>query len=151
MRLYIDTSVINGLLVKGCLRIKEATLDFFKIAVRPPFVMHISELVIAEIKRTVDIKLRRQLLGIINEYSFDILPVTEEAQILGNQYIKEKVIPAKYLPDALHIATAVTHNIHVLVSWNFAHMVKHQTRIAVNAINLKLDYPQIDICSPEEV
>ncbi|MFZ2356879.1 MAG: PIN domain-containing protein [Candidatus Omnitrophota bacterium] len=151
MRLYIDTSVINGLLVEDRLRIKEATQVFFRLAAKPPFVMHISELVAAEIKRTADIKLRGQLLNIVNEYAFEILPVTEEAQILSKEYIKEKIIPAKYLPDALHIATAVTHNIRVLVSWNFAHMVKHQTRIAVNATNLRLDYPQIDICSPEEV
>lgn len=52
---------------------------------------------------------------------------------------------------ALHIATAVVHNIPVLVSWNFAHIVKHRTRVEVNRINQAMGHPPIDLCTPEEV
>ena len=151
MRIYIDTSVINGLFADDRPWIRQSTENFFKITDHPPFIVYISELVAAEIERTKNIGLRRRLIGVIDKYSLEMLPATEEAQELGERYVKERIIPVKYRPDAVHIAAAVVHNIPVLVSWNFAHIVRHQTRIAVNNLNRKLGYPQIDICSPEEV
>ena len=151
MRIYIDTSVINGIFADDRPWIKQATENFFKMTSRPPFSVYISELVAAEIERTKDSRKRNQLINIVDRYSFELLPATKEAQDLAMSYIKGKIIPAKYLPDAVHIATAVVHNIPLLVSWNFSHIVKHRTRVEVNTINQKLGYPQIDICSPEEV
>jgi len=72
-------------------------------------------------------------------------------RILGNQYVKQRIIPKKYLADALHIAIATVYNIPVLVSWNFEHMVKLKTKIEVNKINRENNYPQINIVSPMEV
>jgi predicted nucleic acid-binding protein len=151
MRIYIDTSVINGVFADDVPWVKQITENFFRLTAKPPFVIYISELVAAEIERTKDIQKRKQLIDVISKYSFEMLPATKEAQVLGEKYVKEKIIPAKYLPDAIHIATASVHNIPVLVSWNFSHIVKHQTRIKVNHINQRLGYPQIDICSPEEI
>lgn len=87
----------------------------------------------------------------IEQYDVELLPVTEEAQQLAKRYVADKIIPARYLPDALHIATAVVHNIPILVSWNFEHIVKHRTRVEVNRINQTMGYPTIDLCTPEEV
>jgi hypothetical protein len=38
-----------------------------------------------------------------------------------------------------------------LVSWNMSHIVKLKTKIMVNEINKKSGYPEIYICTPEEV
>ena len=43
------------------------------------------------------------------------------------------------------------HELGVLVSWNFEHLVKLKTRVGVNGLNRLLGYREIEIVSPEEV
>ena len=150
MRIYLDTSVINGL-YSNDERIQSITKDFFRSAQFGHFTLYGSETVSIEIKNTPDIEKRKLLIDVMGEYSVEILPITKEIENLASYYIENKIIPAKYLPDALHIACCVIHNIPILVSWNFEHIVKHKTRTEVNRINQKHGFPQIDLCSPEEV
>lgn len=51
----------------------------------------------------------------------------------------------------MHIAIATIHNMDILVSWNFAHIVKVKTRKEVDAINALLGYKSIELASPQEV
>lgn len=150
MRIYMDTSVINGLYTRDE-RIKEITKQFFHTVKFGNFTLYGSDIVAAEIENTPNAEKRMLLTEIIEEYSIEILPVSGRIRTLAAHYTENKIIPAKYLPDALHIACCVIHNIPVLVSWNFKHIVKHKTRIEVNGINQKLGLPQIDLCSPEEL
>lgn len=150
MRIYIDTSVINGLYAQDT-RIVEITQYFFQSAKHGKFILYSSNLLSDEIKKTPNARLRKQLIDSVEGYSIQTLPISEEVEQLANIYVKEKTIPSKYIADAIHIAVAAIHNIPVLVSWNFEHIVKHKTRVEVNRLNNKAGYPQIDICSPEEV
>ena len=151
MRIYIDTSVINGLYIEDALWIKEATKNFFAIARKNNYSVYASDFVIVEIERTPDPIKRKKLLNAIKKYKLKRVLTTEASEKLAQNYIKHNIIPHKYLPDALHIAIAAAHNIPVLVSWNFKHIVRHKTRIGVNSANKRYGYIQIDICSPEEV
>ncbi len=150
MRIYIDTSVISALYSKD-VRLKEITQQFFSASKYGRFTLYGSETVATEIKNTPDVELRKLLVAVIEDYAIDILPITEEIEILTGRYVENKIIPVKYRADAIHIACSVMHNIPVLASWNFEHIVKHKTRMEVNRINQKLNLPQIDLCSPEEV
>ncbi|MEX2588801.1 MAG: hypothetical protein WD334_01265, partial [Chitinophagales bacterium] len=49
--------------------------------------------------------------------------LTEEAEILAQKYIEEKVVGKTSLADCQHIAIATINNVDVLVSWNFKHIV----------------------------
>jgi len=151
MRLYVDTSVFNGLYAREAPHIHAATEAFFARLNTRMVTLYGSDLVATEIERTPRIEKRAALQRTIEEHDVELLPVTEEARRLAERYVAEKIVPARYLPDALHIATAVVHNIPVLVSWNFAHIVKHRTRIEANRINQVMGYPPIDLCTPEEV
>jgi len=113
--------------------------------------VYASDLVIAEIQRTPNLHRRKKLLNTLKKYRLKKILTTDESEKLAEIYIKNDIIPHKYLPDALHIAIASVHKIPVLVSWNFMHIVRHKTRIGVNYVNKKHGYIQIDICSPEEV
>lgn len=150
MRIYIDTSVINGLYTQD-LRIVEITQCFFQSAKFGKFTLYGSTLLADEIKETPDTRLRKQLIDTVEEYQIQTLLISEEVEQLANIYVKEKIIPSRYIADAIHIAVATIHNIPVLVSWNFEHIVRHKTRIETNQVNKNAGYPQIDICSPEEV
>lgn len=151
MRIYIDTSVINGLCTTKNKIIQDITKQFFNTGNFGNFTIYISEAVITEIKNTPNHAHREYMIKAIQKYGIEILPVPEEARVLAKNYIHHKIIPLKYMADALHIAVAVVHNIPVLVSWNFKHIVRHKTRLEVNRINKEIGYPQIDLCSPEEV
>ena len=150
MRIYVDTSVINGLYTKDE-RTQEITRQFFGSIKFSRNTLYGSEVVAMEIQNTPNIEKRKLLVNVIEEYSIQILPISEEIKKLAQHYTTNKIIPLKYMPDGLHIACCVIHNIPVLVSWNFKHIVKHKTRIEVNKISQKLGLPQIDLCSPEEV
>ena len=151
MRIYIDTSVINGLYAQAVPWIEEATKNFFKVVKDKNYKLYISDIVSDEIKRTPDAHKRGQLLDVVREYACKELSQTTECETLANKYTANKIIPDKYSPDAMHIAIASVYKIPILVSWNFKHMVRHKTRIGVNAVNKASAYDEIDICSPEEV
>lgn len=150
MRIYIDTSVINGLYAQD-VEIKTATLEFFKNACMFNYNLYASEVTIDEIEHTPQESKKLLLKNTIDEYQIELLSVTEEAKHLAKCYIDAKIIPQKYFPDALHIAVATTYNIPVLLSWNFEHMVKVKTKLAVIGINRQQGYPIIEISSPMEV
>lgn len=150
MRIYIDTSVINGIYAQDS-EIKARTTQFFKNAHAFGYNLYASEATIEEIEHTPQKSKRILLKNIIEEYQIEILSVTEEARWLANRYIDAKIIPKKYFPDALHIAIAASYNIPVLLSWNFEHMVKVKTKLAVTRINRQEGYPVIEISSPQEV
>lgn len=149
-KLYLDTSVINGLFAYDVpWQIKASQELFHKIATGE-YKGYTSEVVLEEIKETPDLIRQDQLLEVIDIYSLYELPRTDKSDQLATAYIKENIIPKRYFPDALHIAIAVVNELDILVSWNFEHIVKYQTKVKVNQINQKMDYPKIEILSPEE-
>jgi len=150
MRIYIDTSVINGLYARDS-QIKTDTEQFFKNVHLLHYKLYGSEATIAEIENTPDTSKKELLKTAFEEYQIEILPMVEEARRLANRYVAVEIIPAKYFPDALHIAVASVYNIPVLVSWNFEHMVKIKTKLGVNRVNSQQGYPTIEISSPKEV
>jgi hypothetical protein len=150
MRIYIDTSIINGLYAQDTI-IKKETEIFFKNTKIFGYTLYISEVTIEEIDNTPQEYKRMLFKDIIKEYQMEILPTTVEIRALAQKYVKAGLIPKKYLTDGFHIAIATIYNIPVIISWNFEHIVKMKTKLGVNIINRKENYPEITICSPKEV
>ena len=150
MRLYIDTSVINGLYAQDTQIITD-TGQFFKNVNVLRYKLYASEATIEEIENTPDKSKKVLLKNVFEEYQIEILSTVVEARWLANRYVEAKIIPARYFTDALHIAIASVYNIPVLVSWNFEHMVKIKTKLGINRINSQQGYPIIEISSPREV
>jgi len=80
-----------------------------------------------------------------------ILDVTDDMDQLAAAYMAQKVVPAKYEDDALHVAIAVVVGIQVIVSWNFKHLVNFQREAGFNGVNLLQGYPSVRILSPLEL
>jgi predicted nucleic acid-binding protein len=150
MRIYIDTSVINGLYAQDS-EIKALTAQFFKNVRLLSYNLYGSEATIDEIEQTPQEPKKILLKNVIEEYQIELLSISEEARQLARNYVDAKIIPKKYFADALHIAIAASYNIPVLVSWNFEHMVKVKTKLEVIRINRQQGYPIIEISSPREV
>ena len=91
------------------------------------------------------------MLPLINEYDVGVIQDDAEADLLAALYVDEGIIPLKYRDDALHIAVASIAEMHIILSWNFQHIVKLKTRNMVNVVNTREGYRTIEICSPKEV
>ena len=91
------------------------------------------------------------ILKEIPEENIEYVELTEEAVNLAGKYITEGVIGGGKLVDAEHIAIATINRVDVLVSWNFRHIVNLQRIRGYNSVNLKYDYPLLEIRSPLEV
>jgi len=147
-RLYLDTTVPSAYIDARAPDRQRLTKEFWldRLTSYEPLV---SALVIAEIRDTPDEDRRRRLEALVQ--SFDVLPITSEAEHLADEYVDRGVMRAKFRDDALHVALAVTHQIPLLASWNFKHLVKLQVRRQINLINAMLGYGQVEIVSPPEL
>ena len=94
---------------------------------------------------------RSNMLSLIHEYSVTILPNAKEAEHLAAIYVKEGIIPSKYLFDALHIATAVINDLDYVFSLNFKHINKIKTKTMTSNVNIREGYKPLIIASPMEV
>lgn len=82
---------------------------------------------------------------------FQRVELTEEAIILADTYIKEKVVGKTSLEDCRHIALATINKVDVLASWNFKHIVNLDRIKVYNSVNLRLGYSMIEIRSPKDL
>ncbi len=65
----------------------------------------------------------------------EFIEVTEEAYLLADKYLAEKVVGQTSADDCRHIATATINKVDILVSWNFKHIVNVFRIRGYNSIN----------------
>ena len=150
IKYYLETSLFNFVFADDSPDKKELTEKLFQRMEDEKMEIYISEIVIDEVNRAPEPR-KGQLLNLIRKCNPVLLPVDQEVKDLAKKLIEERVIPEKYIDDALHIGVAVVNDLDILVSWNFQHIVRVKTRVEVNAISRLLKYNGIEICSPEEV
>lgn len=150
-KIYLDTSVISGLFAEDAPWQKESSEELFAEIAYGKYQGVVSAVVTGEIKDTKDASKQQQLLKVLDQYNLEILPLSEETDILAEAYCRAGIIPLKHRTDALHIAIAVVNGIELLLSWDFTHIVKYEIEEAINQINQKLGYPSIRLRSPQEV
>lgn len=146
---YLDTSIFNFILTDKDTARRDITAEVIK-RISQESELFISEIVLAEIDRSQEPK-RSELANLVKKIAPGILVIDDETETLAIKYIQAGIIPEKYRDDAFHIASAVTNEIDIILSWNFEHIVKLKTRREVNGLNMISGYRLVEICSPEEV
>lgn len=149
-RVYIDTSVWNFYFAEDVPERRQITRELFDQILHGDYEPYVSLLVLTEVQAAPEPR-RSQLEGLIQKVGPGLLQPNEEALELVDQYLAQGTVPEKYSDDAVHIAVAVANSMDILLSWNFAHIVKAKTRRIVSATSKLLGYKEIEICSPEEV
>jgi predicted nucleic acid-binding protein len=144
--IYLDTTIISALFDKRTPERMAQTKQFWEKI--DEYNVFISELVIDEINGASK-PLQNQMLETVKK--FTILPITNNSQELADIYIKNDIFSEKYSDDALHTALTTTNQISILLSWNFAHLVKLKTRRMVALINTMHNYSSIEIITPPEL
>jgi len=145
-RIYIDTSVVGGLFDDEFL---QDTRLFFERVENGEFVVVYSEITVDELTAAPP-NIRNYLEGLtFNQKEF--VEITEDAFILADTYIRDKVVGKTSRADCLHIALATIHKVDILISWNFKHIVNINRIRGYNSVNLRLGYPTLEIRTPKEI
>jgi len=144
--LYLDTSTIGGYYD---VEFEKDTKQLFDNIFKEKVEIIYSEITEKELQ-SAPIQVRELLDRIPNAIKKRVI-LTEEATLLANTYIKEKVVGKTSREDCLHIALATINNADILVSWNFKHIVNVLRIKGYNSVNTKHGYPTIDIRSPKEI
>lgn len=131
LRVYLDTSVISVLFDESNPERKLLTESFFKEIGN--FEISISEITVAEIKRTPDPELMSKMKEVVAQFS--VLSLTDDVEWIAGEYIRHGAVPEGYPEDAYHIAIAVINGVDCLLSWNFKHIVRRKTRDIVTMVN----------------
>jgi predicted nucleic acid-binding protein len=145
-RIYIDTSLVGGYFDE---EFKEATIKLFERLNNNEVVFVVSDLLDLELINAPQ-QVREHLLKFSAD-KFERVELTEEAVILADSYINEKVVGKTSLEDCRHIALATIHKVDVLASWNFKHIVNLDRIKGYNSVNLRLGYSMIEIRSPKDL
>jgi predicted nucleic acid-binding protein len=145
-RIYIDTSVIGGYFDE---EFKDATRELFKRFENNEITFVVSDLLDLELIGAP--KNVRELPYKFSADKFERVELTDEASLLADTYIAEKVVGKTSLEDCRHIAIATINKVDVLASWNFKHIVNLDRIKGYNSVNYRLGYPMIEIRSPKDL
>jgi predicted nucleic acid-binding protein len=144
--LYLDTSVIGGYYD---VEFEKETKVLFDNIQKEAFDILYSEITEKELLNAP--LLVKELLDAIPANCKRKVELTNEAILLGDSYIEEKVVGGTSRDDCYHIALATVHRADVLVSWNFKHIVNVLRIRGYNSVNIKYGYSTLDIRSPKEI
>lgn len=150
MRIYLETSVISGLLDKDEPKFPKFSRLLFKKIRQNAHEGFVSDLVMGEILNAPADK-KFILEGEVSNLNLTILRIDSDALALAQKYLNSKIIPHRYKSDAIHIAVATTNHLEILASWNLSHIVRPKTISGVNSINKLEGYPGIRIETPQKV
>jgi predicted Rdx family selenoprotein len=67
---------------------------------------------------------------------------------LAAAYMAQKVVPAKFVDDAGHVAVCTVAGLDYLVSWNFKHLANIHREAGFNSVNLLQGYRPLRIVAP---
>ncbi len=146
LRIYTDTSVFGGCFEDEFERWSRLLINEFIAGNK---ILMISGITVKELSLAPG--LVKELFEEIPKKNIEYADITDDAEKLAKQYIREKVVSAKFEGDAYHIAIATVNRADVLVSWNFKHIVNLSRIRLYNSINLKYGYPLIEIRTHMEV
>ena len=134
--IYAETSLINGYYSKQT-RIASVSNLFFELIIHGSIIAHVSDYVLVEVNRTTDQTKKNKLLHLVRLCKTDA-PSGKQVSDVAEIYVKKGMIPAKYIFDAYHIASASIGGYEALVSWNFEHIIRAKTEKMLEDINSEL-------------
>jgi predicted nucleic acid-binding protein len=145
-RYYIDTSVFGGYFDD---EFEDATRQLFEKISKEGIKILYSELTENELENAPE-KIKN-FIRELKKDSIEYIEISKESIELADKYISENVVGKTSRDDCIHIALATLNRADVLISWNFKHIVNLQRIRGYNAVNLKYNYPTIEIRSPKEM
>jgi len=145
-RFYFDTSVFGGVFDK---EFENTTLQLFERLKLGKIICVFSDLTESELMDAPE-RVRGYFKDLPKE-NLERVVVNDDVLTLAAKYINEKVVGQTSFDDCVHIAAATINKVDILVSWNFKHIVNVYRIRGYNSINLRSNYPSLEIRSPKEI
>ena len=127
-----------------------ATVQLFNEIKEGKFEAYTSVYVTKELENAPEPK-RNDMLTLIKKYGITVIEPSDEIERLAECYVREGIVPQKYIFDALHIATTTVNNLDSILSLNFQHINRAKTKQWITPVNMREGYKGIMIFSPMEV
>lgn len=143
---YIDTSVFGGYFD---IEFKEQSVDLIQAIQAKQIHAVVSSVVLKEIQAAPE-HVRNVFTETLGT-GMEILPLTDKALQLRDEYLQAGALHERWKDDASHVATASIHEVDALVSWNFKHLVRFDKIRIFNQVNQKHGYRFLQIISPLEI
>ena len=151
LKLYIETSTWNFIFADDAPEKRDLTHEFFSVVKKGVYDIFVSEIVTNEIFRA-SLEKRHKLMKEIDKYQPIQLETNDEMRRLAQAYMEAKIVPAKKIEDALHVAIATAHGLDAVISWNFDHLANLRKADSFNGVNMTYGYSKrIEIVTPMEV
>jgi len=145
-RFYFDTSVLGGVFDTEFEEHSTILMEKVKLGQVRIVISNVTEREILKARKEI-----RDFYTAMPKEFIEFIELSPDAIRLAETYIKEKVVGDSHIEDCLHIAMATIHNVDILVSWNFKHIVNIYRIRGYNSVNLKLGYKTLEIRSPKEI
>jgi predicted nucleic acid-binding protein len=149
-KLFLETTVFNYYSYGKAQKKQECTRKLFEAIDAGEYQAFTSMAVVEELSKDTKEK-SENMMSLIGKYHIKTLEPNDEIGRLAMIYIGRKIIPVKYIYDALHIAATTVHGLDCVVSYNMGHIVKPKTMIGTGFINKREGYLPVVISTPEEV
>jgi predicted nucleic acid-binding protein len=137
---YFDENPVNEIK-------KQNARGLFEKIKEGEYIPYTSIYVLNEINQNKNEEERQKMISLVGQFEIVILDTNAMVEQLAAIYVERQVIPLKYAPDALHIATTTVFELDYIVSYNFEHIVKNKTVAMVADINFRQNYKAIGIVS----
>ena len=111
----------------------------------PQFALVTSPAVIAELRKGTG-ETREQRIALLKDA--ELLEVTTRVEDVPNIYIRRLVMPNDPGGDALHLAVASVHRVHVLLTWNCRHLANPSKTEHIRLVNYELGLPMPLLTTP---
>ena len=149
---YVESSVISYLASRPSRDLVMAarqtiTLEWWEER-RRQYEVYISTLVEEEISRG-DASAAKRRLAYVAE--IPALEVTDQANTLAKDLLKQRAVPKNSAEDALHIGIAAATGMEYLLTWNFKHINNAKTKKMIAKVIEAHGFVSPVLCSPEEL
>jgi len=82
---------------------------------------------------------------------FPFLEVNERADALSERLLRDCRLPAHASIDAAHVAVAAVHDMEILLTWNFAHLVNTDFAPRIRSVCEREGHACPLLCTPEQL
>ena len=151
-RTYLDANVISYLTARpsrdALTAVHQQLTHEWWARHRQAFDLHISELVLFEIRRG-DRDAAEARLAFVR--GLPVLHITSEARALAQRIFRATTLPDKAIRDALHMALATVNAMDFLLTWNCTHLANAVILKIVNGVCRDSGYEPPIVCTPEEL
>ena len=149
---YVESSVISYLASRPSRDLVTAarqtlTLEWWEER-RRQCEVYISALVEEEISRGDSSAAKRRLAYVAE---IPALEVTDQANTLAKDLLKQRAVPKNSAEDALHIGIAAATGMEYLLTWNFKHINNAETKTMIAKVIEAHGFVSPVLCSPEEL